>query len=292
LYTPNGCYIDLDLPLPITADELFDEVDFEFINCKHPEQHNLFFEAFSTTNIFWNLPQGGPTPDGTLGYITNPEIVQRLTEYYHLHFAIDILNWHPASNGPTISPFSVVKFSESSQYHKEGASANRHHIDSDEYKSTFFTRFPYCVNFKLIGNVEDSSVHFGEPSDDLVQEEKFLEKKLLNNTKRRLETHRHPENYIGGARRRQAKSKKYDFGVFYGRTGFHSDIEEQELLTTKVERKGNYQPFIINVEEWHKVLLHTQDEARVTLRFMGSERYKFNELEELQKNKKLLAKTK
>jgi|TARA_B110000908_G_C10129069_1_gene391325 hypothetical protein len=291
MYKPNGCYIDLNVPLPITAEELFDEDDNKFINCTTPDQHDIFSKPFNTTNMFWSIPPGGPSPDGTIGFITNPEIVQTLKDYYNTHFAIDVLGDH---HGDYPEPFSIVKFHKTSQYHREGLNTihTEAYKSTEEYKSTFTGRFPYCINFRLVGKPDDSAVHFGEPSDKLVQEEQFLENKLLNSIKNKLESGYDLAQSTTG-RRLQAKSKKYDLGVFRARTGFYSGRDEQELLTTKVVRSGNYCPFIINVAEWHKVIVPALPDgnARVTLRFMGSECYTFNELEELHKNKKLLVQT-
>jgi len=285
MYKPNDCYIDLDLPLPITAEELFDEDDIEFIESDDDALKNpKYSHSFKTTNMSWSIPPTGPSPDGTIGYLTNQDIADELHRYYNEHFTVNALA-DSLTNYP--EPFTIVKFHKSSRWHKEGGNEWHNDIDSRE---VFKSRFPYAFNFALYGDVEDSSVLFGVPAEELVQEEKYLEQKIVNKHRSRVANglpfnNSLPISKVTG-RRMQARSKKYDFSVYMGRAGFSSDKDESEMITTKLKREGNYGPFIINVGQWHRVI--TNNMARVTLRFMGGTNYTFNELEDLHANKQLL----
>mgnify|MGYP000309551112 CR=1 FL=1 len=82
----NGCYIDLDITLPITPKELFDDNDIEFIECADP--YSKYKEPLVTTNIYWNITNK-PSPDGIIGYLTSYELADKCKDYFDKTFKVN-----------------------------------------------------------------------------------------------------------------------------------------------------------------------------------------------------------
>lgn len=266
----NGCYIDLDIPLPINPQELFDDKDIEFIECEN--SFPKYSEPFTTTNIHWNVFKK-PTPDGTIGFITNKDILDKCKDFFESTFKINPLT-DKQRPGYGYYPITLVKFNQTSAYHREGFAD----WYTDEHKKLFKSRFQMAINFKMYGDVEGTEVRFGEPSNLIVEQEKKLTNKILERNRKRVAK--------GGEQlgtkhfsRVSVSNDDKTMSVYLGRTGFYDKNFEEENIETKVVRQGYYSPFIINVQQWHKVVTSTK--PRVSLRFMCGDKYTFEELEQL-----------
>lgn len=273
----NGCYIDLNIPLPIDPKELFDEEDIKFIESSDP--YSEYKEPLVTTNIHWNITNK-PSPDGIIGYLTSYELADKCKFYFEETFKINPLT-EKLQPGYPYYPITLVRFNQSSAYHREG------YADwyTDEHKEVFNSRFQMAINFKMYGDSEGSDVYFGTPSDIIVKQEKELSQKILERNRNRILKDGKPFGSTNFTRVSVPNADK-TMSVYLGRTGFHDDKFEKENIKTKVVRKGYVSPFIINVQEWHKVV--TTNKPRVSLRYMCGDKYTFQELEQLHKRGELI----
>lgn len=142
-----------------------------------------------------------------------------------------------------------------------------------------------AINFKMYGKAEGSNVCFGEPSDTIVQQEIKLSESILERNRRRVLKNGSPIGTNNFSRVSISNPDK-TMSVYLGRTGFHNDKFEKENIKTKVVREGYHSPYIINVQQWHKVV--TTEHPRVSLRYMCGDKYTFEELEKLHKEGNLI----
>ena len=273
----NGCYIDLDITLPITPEELFDDNDIEFIECADP--YSKYKEPLVTTNIHWNITNK-PSPDGIIGYLTSYDLADKCKDYFDKTFKVNPLTEKPQPGYPYY-PITLVRFNQNSAYHREGFAD----WYTDEHKEVFNSRFQMAINFKMYGEAVGSDVYFGQPSDTIVQQEKELSELLLEKNRKRLIQKSKP---IGSHNfnRISAPNSDNTMSVYLGRTGFHDDTFEQAHIKTNIVREGYNLPYIINVQKWHKVI--TTNKPRVSLRYMCDDKYSFEELEKLHQQGNLI----
>jgi hypothetical protein len=273
----NGYYIDLNIGLPITPDELFDDDDIAFIECLDP--YKTYREPFTTTNIYWNIGKV-PTPDGIVGYLTSYELADKCKSFFNNTFKINPLT-EDLQPGYPYYPLTLVKFNQNSAYHREGFAE----WYTDEHKEVFKGRFQMAINFKMYGNAEGTSVQFGKPSEHLLQEEKYLSQKIIARNRKRIENNA-PELGSTVSKRISVSNEDNSLSVYLGRTGFRDTKYENTHIETVATREGYYSPYIINVQQWHKVI--TTSGPRVSLRFMCGDKYSFEQLEKTHESGKLI----
>ena len=273
----NGCYIDLDITLPITPKELFDDNDIVFIECVDP--YSKYKGPLVTTNIHWNITNK-PSPDGIVGYLTSYELADKCKDYFEKTFKVNPLT-EKLQPGYPYYPITLVRFNQSSAYHREGFAD----WYTEEHKDVFHSRFQMAINFKMYGKAKGSNVCFGEPSDTIVQQEIKLSESILERNRRRVLKNGSPIGTNNFSRVSVSNPDK-TMSVYLGRTGFHNDKFEKENIKTKVVREGYHSPYIINVQQWHKVV--TTEHPRVSLRYMCGDKYTFEELEKLHKEGNLI----
>lgn len=268
----KGYYIDLPIEMPFTADEIFDDQDYEFAEEFGLQQK--FTTPFATRNIQWNVTSSAGRPAGTIGYIQTKKYQDMLREYFAETFNIDMLD----NKVPGIFPVTLIKFQWNSHYHREGY-AEHHSPRQREYLG--LNRSQYAINFKLWGDTEGTAVEFGEQSSEIDSLEQSLLNKLMV---------KHPDPNTGSERVAVTDESGDTFGVYTGRDGFlgeGNEYEEREV-TPVVRRVGYQTPYMINLQKYHRIVLSEQ-KSRISMRMMCSDKdFTFEQIEELNEKGLLL----
>ena len=268
----KGYYIDLPIEMPFTADEIFDDLDYEFAEEFGLQQK--FTKPFASRNIQWNVTSSAGRPAGTIGYIQTKKYQNMLRDYFAETFNIDMLD----RKVPGMFPVTLIKFQWNSHYHREGYA--EHHTQAQrEYLG--LNRSQYAINFKLWGDTEGTAVEFGEQSSEIDSLEQSLMQKLME---------KHP-NPVSGSERVAVTDESGDtFGVYTGRDGFLGETNEYEEreVTPVVRRVGYQNPYMINLQKYHRIVLSEQ-KSRISMRMMCSDKdFTFEQIEELNEKGLLL----
>ena len=268
----KGYYIDLPIEMPFTSDEIFDSTDLEFAEEFGLQQK--FAKPFQSTNILWNVTSSAGRPAGTIGYIRTKKYQHMLRDYFHETFSIDMLD----KKVEGFFPVTLIKFQWNSHYHREGY-AEHHTAEQREYLK--LNRSQYAINFKLWGDDKGTAVEFGEQSNDIDALEQTLLNKLMV---------KHPDPQSGSERVAVTDDTGDTFGVYTGRDGFlgeGNEYEEREV-TPVVRRVGYTNPYIINLQKYHRIVL-SEEKSRISMRLMCSDKdFTFEQIEELNEKGLLL----
>tara|TARA_B100001057_G_scaffold499483_1_gene610326 strand:+ start:1566 stop:2477 length:912 start_codon:yes stop_codon:yes gene_type:complete len=268
----KGYYIDLPIEMPFTSDEIFDSTDLEFAEEFGLQQK--FAKPFQSTNILWNVTSSSGRPAGTIGYIRTKKYQNMLRDYFHETFSIDMLD----KKVEGFFPVTLIKFQWNSHYHREGY-AEHHTAEQREYLK--LNRSQYAINFKLWGDDKGTAVEFGEQSNDIDALEQTLLNKLMV---------KHPDPQSGSERVAVTDDTGDTFGVYTGRDGFlgeGNEYEEREV-TPVVRRVGYTNPYIINLQKYHRIVL-SEEKSRISMRLMCSDKdFTFEQIEELNEKGLLL----
>ncbi len=284
----KGYYIDLPIEMPFTADEIFDDQDYEFAEEFGLQQK--FTTPFATRNIQWNVTPSAGRPAGTIGYIQTKKYQNMLREYFAETFNVDMLD----SKVPGVFPVTLIKFQWNSHYHREGY-AKHHSPRQREFLG--LNRSQYAINFKLWGDTEGTAVEFGEQSSEIDSLEKSLLGQLMKQHPRPTTGARTGTgeteiiNPLSGGERVAITDETGDtFGVYTGRDGFLGDNNEYEEREVRpiVRRVGYQTPYMINLQKYHRIVLSEQ-KSRISMRMMCSDKdFTFEQIEELNEKGLLL----
>ena len=278
----NNCFFELpQLKLPITTEELFDEVDilmtkgfFEEADKKSDKTRGVLSDVGTiSTNCVWYKNVNTHSyifyekPAFRIAQIHNKKIQKLIHQYMHDTIHEDYIG-PVVSNviGMKILPVDITAFYPvtSNNWHNEGPRAGLTEFAKSRRK-------PACINFHLIGPKEigDTSVKFCNVSDKF-QAELDRITKLVEITEDISTTTFKPENH-----------KENTIHVAPGNDTMINEHAWKDDITEIAERHGHLQPYCINVGKWHKVVNITSNEARCSLRFLANTKYSFEHYEKL-----------
>ena len=285
-----GFFQELDIPIPITANELLTDHDYEIIS--NPELTSGFE---TTANIAWVFDVKNV---GNAGFLINKTIARRIQEYIGDTFTIPFLprSMKLGQSGRTVFPATLVCFTEDNMYHREGITEDIG--KSDQRISAHGGRLGYALNFKLVGPEENSGTFFGEPDEtilgwertagDLVEEHYVKQQSKM------------PGNFFTQVKETEPQ-EDYVYNHYIGdsvafqhntrRSGImnHPDINQHDHITTVAKKEGFNKPYIINLAKYHRVDMTPSQEPRVALRFHGNwQKYSFDDIQRLYNEGSLL----
>ena len=283
-----GFFQELDIPIPITANDLLTDHDYEIIS--NPE---LTTGYETTANIAWVFDEKNI---GNAGFIINKNIARQIQEYIGDTFTIPFLprSTNLGHSGRSIFPATLVCFTEDNMYHREGITEDIG--KSAQRRSAHAGRVGYALNFKLVGPDDNSGTFFGEPNETILDwermagdlvEEHYLKKQ--NRSSRWLNQAKEIElpdyvysHYIGDSVAFQHNTRRS--GIMN-----HPDVNQHGYITTVAKKEGFDKPYIINLGKYHRVDMTPSQEPRVALRFHGNwQKYSFDDIQRLYNEGSLL----
>ena len=273
----NGCYIDCPnmVDFPFTAKDFFTDRDIALINGEVEGEviDNNFFSALSASGAPGNLIQSdklkwrtndyGVAPAGSFnanGILSDIELKRAVWEWLTNTFHEDYIQHIWDFNGNHVPPVTVLCFSLDSGWHSEGPILHKGltqpHFDNR-------ARPPAVLNFRLLGDADNSYIEFAEPSEKMAQAEKEIVELFIEKTKTEPNipfiTHK-------------------DLNISKTVQGFYNDVWTKELKLIGTHH-GMHNPYFVNVSKWHRVI--TNNTPRVTLRVHANTKLTFEEIERL-----------
>jgi len=265
--TETHPYIDLvDLQFPYEYGDLLSEEDLDIIR-----GHSQVIELTQTENFVWYPNPHDPfAPIG--GNLHRNTIAKQLYQFVRDTFKHNIVgSIHKNMTGKAMFPISILKFHNSTLWHREGFP---YWADS-KMKDTLI-RTNFAMNFPLFCETADTKVKFAKATDELENNVKQNTNDLIENETwmgdDTLDLNKLFSNYIAN----MAKSR-YENGI---KTTFQMDLldDECEEHLTVVGEKVSYDcPYIIPLSSWHRVITNGQDN-RCSLRFFGNNDYTFSDI--------------
>jgi len=267
-----GCYCDCPgIELPFTNDILSQQdLDMIYGNTEIPKTPSIqtekinWYANWSTTE--WSkddLLNGG-------AIITDQQLKKDVWEWLHetIHPEYFQKIWNMA--GRKTPPVSILCFSESSAWHREGPiqfpENLPQHINKDIVAGP---RAPAVINFRLLGDPEGSSLEFAKPQDTLNNAEQECINKYFDTWTEDVNGELHATEHEGVV----FTAAQHWLGETYN---------WQNNLTKITEHVGMHNPYIVNLSKWHRVL--TNGEPRVTFRIHANTDLTFEDIERLQEN--------
>lgn len=270
----NGCYCDLPgINFPFNTEDFLTQQDIDILNGKVLGEavlgNNLgalsgavgktHDSAFvKTSKLSWSKNTGNYDTQGTFngnGIITDHDLKHDvwdwLNETFHQKYFQEV--WK--ISGTNTPPVTVLCFSLNSGWHNEGPIP---HVNFDNN-----LRPPAVINFRLLGDIDNSYIEFAEPDKDMAQAEKEIIELYL-------------ETVTGADVNLTVEHKN----LIMSNTihGFYDEYWNDNLNVIETHH-GMHNPYIVNVGKWHRVI--TNGSPRTTLRVHANTDLTFKEIEEL-----------
>ena len=279
------CYCDCaGVEFPFTAEDFFTEQDIDMINGNViPDEITVQSGKIRWTNWTsdkipteakagrWsNSSDNNQQAFNGIGFISNLELKRRVSDWLHETFNPDFLQNNWSINGLNTPPVTVLCFSKSTQWHKEGP-VSIPATAPEDFNSVFLDayRHPGLCNFRLLGDKEGSSLEFARPSENMWNAELELIEQFCQD----YHIAQEPITTVLNDMTMVVDSHWPNASVWE---------DELEIIT---EHVGMHNPYMVNINQWHRV--KTNGEPRVTLRVHGSHELTFKQMEEMYDTGKL-----
>lgn len=284
----HNCYSELtNLENPFTAEDLFVDEDWDLFENYQIGKMNYhagsirWFDGHldvSTIDPVYNAVKDNTSQFSGVGWITDKKVMKTMKEFANDCLPDNFIKgmWHTPT-GQRLFPVTVLAWDKSSDWHMEGCRW-------DWQRQVFFRdiRSTTVCNFKMLGQDDTSSIDYAEPSKKMIDTLERLTKEFVE--------------YEGGI--------EHDGVVKGQKMTFKPRTEEQGLmvcgqndvisppgediwlkeLTPICTKTGYANPFLMNLEQWHKVNSGSNNSSRVTLRFMADKDIPFSHWEEMVDN--------
>jgi len=272
----NDAFIDLpDISLPFTHEDLLDDQDYEVLETKRIPPEGLL-----SSKVAWGVRTNSrfsASGDVSIfGFITDNDMMYVLKEHFDKTYNSDIigdiqsLGMQSQFHGKKMMPITLITFSDTTPWHREGFSQS---WSSKEFEESFHafspnSRYNFAVNYPLyVKDAEDTKVEFAKTTKPI----QVLEKRLLKQMMENKSYHGYIES--NGLRVSRSLDQIVDEHLW------RNDID---IVATKY---GYDCPYIINLSSYHKVT--TTDATRLSLRYMASTKYQWTDIEKLYNTGKL-----
>jgi len=265
----KDAYIDLPgFELPFTHSDIFTEQDYEIL-----ESTTVLKESVKTKNMLWIGGDGYNTnitnrKVSLMAFITDKEFQKQLKQYYRQTFRRDIIEIERTSLLTPIISVSLITFSGTTPWHREGFNPA---WTNSSFESKFrsihsLQRFNYAINYPFyLNDSEKTKVEFAKTSGQIKDIEKSLSIKMLDNK----------------------SHEEIDQGIKI--SSALDQIIDEDRWKDNIEvigvKNGYDCPYIINLSSYHKVT--SSDATRLSLRFMGSAKYNWKNIEDFYNNNEL-----
>ena len=284
----NGCYCDLPgVDFPFSKEDFLTDHDIEMIHGTRegtPMEHNQLgaLSAFRGQDTFvqseklkWSRYTYKMSTDGAgEGYradfgtfngnaiITDHklkrDVWEWLNETLHPDYFQDIWKFASGTNTP---PVTVLCFSmETGGWHNEGPVP---HPGFDNSR-----RPPAVINFRLLGDVDNSYIEFAQPDEEMQQAEDEIVEMFIEDIKNSTE----PDPMLTTATEHKNLIMASTLQLF------HNNVWEPNLIPI-TKHVGQHNPYIVNVGKWHRVV--TNGTPRVTFRIHANTDLTFEQIEKM-----------
>lgn len=295
----NGCYVDClgNINFPFATEDFFTEQDIDILHGKtlgeeilgdnltalsgavgKNKRHDSSF--VKTTKIHWSKNTGKYDAQGTFngnGIITDHNLKHDVWDWLNDTFHEKYFQRIWRAGGTNTPPVTVLCFSLNSGWHNEGPVPIIPGSTLPQFNN--FLRPPAVINFRLLGDVDNSYIEFAEPDEIMAQAEKELIERYIEkvhdrkiHASAREDVHGHAEAEVNTIVEHKKMIMSSTIQGFY-------DAYWNDNLNVVETHYGMHNPYIVNIGKWHRVI--TNGSPRVTLRVHANTDLTFQEIEQL-----------
>lgn len=258
----KDAFIDLpNISLPFSYKDVFTDQDYEIIETKTTPEKGI-----TTKNIVWgsvSQKQKDYSDVSIMGFIIDKNIMYVMKDHFEKTYNSSILdNNVTVATGKKILPVTLITFSDNTPWHREGFCPDwsTKRFEEEYHNFSPRRRYNYAVNYPLyVKDAEGTKVEFAKTSQDIKSIEQRLMLKMIENNSY------HEEEQGIRVSRSLDQIMQEDI--------WKDDID---IIDTK---HGYDCPYIINLSSYHKV--STTNATRVSLRYMASTKYQWQDIENL-----------
>lgn len=266
----KDCFIDLpNLELPFNHTDILTDIDYELL-----ESSKTPTGAVNSKNITW-FNSGHTNTDlsnrkvSLMGMITDATILKEIKNFYRNNFKEDIVDFSFFGPAKHIMGVTLITFSDNTPWHREGFNPD---WTSRNFEQQFtqrhpYKRFNYAINFPLyVKDGHKTKVEFAKTTRPIQD----IENRLMVDMMRKSSV--------------EEKFKGISVSTSLDQI---NDADKWKDNIHVIDTKHGYDcPYIINLSSYHKVT--TTNATRLSLRFMGSNKYTWNDLENFYNKGELL----
>jgi hypothetical protein len=289
----NGYYVDCPnmVNFPFAKEDFFTQYDMDILHGRvkgddilgsnlsqlrgavgesENKRHDSSF--IKTSKCSWSKNTGKYDAQGTFngnGIVTDHNLKHDIWDWLNESFHKDYFQMIWKAGGTNTPPVTVLCFSLNSGWHNEGPISAIPGSTLPQFNN--FLRPPAVINFKLLGDVDNSYIEFAEPDVAM----KVAQKELIELY---LEKVQYEKAHGSLEADTSTVVEHKNFILSSSIHGYYDDYWSDNLKVVETHH-GMHNPYIVNIGKWHRVI--TNGQPRVTLRVHANTHLTFQKIEEL-----------